>query len=86
MNEWGVVGVIVTLVGLLAVIIPPIMRLNSSIVKLTDAVSNVTQAFNEFKKENAGTIGDIRHTEEKMQEEINDHEKRISILEFDNRH
>ena len=32
--EWQIVGVIVTLVGFLAVILPPIVKLNSSITKL----------------------------------------------------
>ena len=37
MNEWGVVGVIVTLVGLAVAIIKPIVQLNTNIVRLTDA-------------------------------------------------
>ena len=40
MTEWGVAGVIIALVGLLATVVPPIIKLNSSIIKLPDAVAN----------------------------------------------
>ena len=39
--EWQVVTTIVVLVGLIVTIATPMIKLNSSIVKLTDAVSNL---------------------------------------------
>lgn len=35
MSEWGVIGVLVTLVGLGVAIVTPIIKLNTSITKLT---------------------------------------------------
>ena len=40
MTEWGVAGVIIALVGLLETVVPPIIKLNSSIIKLPVAVAN----------------------------------------------
>ena len=39
--EWQIVGVIVTLVGFLAVILPPIVKLNSSITKLNITMEHI---------------------------------------------
>ena len=52
MNEWGVVGVIVTLVGLAAAIIKPIVQLNTNIVKLTDAVEGLKNAHTKMEESN----------------------------------
>lgn len=47
MNEWAVVGVIVTLVGLVATIMAPILKLNTSITRLTvmldDALTRIAK-------------------------------------------
>ena len=52
MNEWGVVGVIVTLIGLAAAIIKPIVQLNTNIVKLTVAVDGLKDAHTKMESDN----------------------------------
>lgn len=41
MSEWGVIGVIVTLVGLLAAIIKPLVSLTRAITELSAAVGHL---------------------------------------------
>lgn len=48
--EWQVVTTIVVLVGLIVTIVTPMIKLNTSIVKLTDAVQNL-QAFQDLNKD-----------------------------------
>ena len=68
--EWQIVITIITLVSFGVAIIKPILKLNSSIVKLTDAVESLELNGSEIK-----TI--VKEHESKL----DDHEKRIIILE-----
>lgn len=68
--EWQIVTTIITLVGFGVAVIKPILKLNSSIVKLTDAVESLELNGSEIK-----TI--VKEHENKL----DDHEKRIIILE-----
>ena len=68
--EWQIVTVIITLISFGTAIIKPMLKLNSSIVKLTDAVENLEL--------NGSEIKDIVKEHENK---LDDHEKRIIILE-----
>lgn len=68
--EWQIVTTIITLVSFGIAVIKPILKLNSSIVKLTDAVESLELNGSEIK-----TI--VKEHENKL----DDHEKRIIILE-----
>ena len=68
--EWQIVTTIITLVSFGVAVIKPMLKLNSSIVKLTDAVENLELSGSEIK-----TI--VKEHENKL----DDHEKRIIILE-----
>lgn len=68
--EWQIVTTIITLVSFGIAIIKPILKLNSSIVKLTDAVESLEL--------NGSEIKDIIKEHENK---LDDHEKRIIILE-----
>ena len=88
MNEWGVIGVIVTLVGLAVAIIKPIVQLNTNIVRLTDAVDGLKKAHTKIeednKKEHKQLHERINHRKkenEELDDRVTDHENRISILE-----
>lgn len=48
--EWQVVTTLVVLVGLIVTIVTPMIKLNTSIVKLTDAVQNL-QVFQDMNKD-----------------------------------
>ena len=68
--EWQVVTTLVVLVGLVVTVATPMIKLNTSIVKLTDAVQNL-QVFQDMNKDKL----------EEHQEKIEDHEHRITVLE-----
>lgn len=87
-NEWGVVGVIVTLVGLAVAIIKPIVQLNTNIVRLTDAVDGLKKAHTKIEEANAEEhkklherINHRKKENEELDDRVTDHENRISILE-----
>lgn len=88
MNEWGVVVVIVTLVGLAAAIIKPIVQLNTNIVKLTDAVEGLKNAHTKMESDNEeehkklhDRINHRKKENEELDDRVADHERRIGILE-----
>ena len=88
MNEWGVVVVIVTLVGLAAAIIKPIVQLNTNIVKLTDAVEGLKNAHTKMEANNEeehkklhDRINQRKKENEELDDRVADHERRIGILE-----
>ena len=88
MNEWGVIGVIVTLVGLAVAIIKPIVQLNTNIVRLTDAVDGQKKAHTKIEEDNEKEhkqlherINHRKKENEELDDRVTDHENRISILE-----
>ena len=81
MSEWGVVGVIIALVGLGAAIIKPILSLNTSIVKLTAAVENLQEDLRESTTKNSKAHERLWDHNEKQDKTLDDHEKRIVCLE-----
>lgn len=88
MTEYQVIGVIVTLVGLGVAIITPIIKLNTNIVRLTDAVDNLNEAHSKMDKTNTEEhkqlherINHRKKENEELDDRVSDHENRISILE-----
>lgn len=55
MTEWGVVLVIVTLVGLFSGILAPIIKLNTAIVKLIDSVNALDKSLSALIESNTKT-------------------------------
>jgi membrane protein required for beta-lactamase induction len=70
MTEWGVVGVIVVLFGLIGSLIKPILRWNTSLVENTAAIRGLTNA---IKKQDC--------TLAEHEKQLNDHETRIRLIE-----
>ena len=68
--EWQIVTTIITLVSFGVAVIKPILKLNSSIVKLTDAVESLELNGSEIKSL-------VKENEDKLE----DHEKRLIVLE-----
>ena len=54
MTEWGVVGVIVVLLGLLATVTAPMIRLNTTLTKLNDKFGTLDQRLTGVSESNAG--------------------------------
>ena len=86
--EWNVVGVIVTLVGLAAAVGGPVLKLNASITKLTTLLKVIEQrldALEQGAKEQRTHAAESHrriwaHNDE-QDERLEDHEKRITLLE-----
>lgn len=81
MNEWAVVGVIVVLVGLFATVGAPIIKLISSITKLTVTVDNLRENVESFTRRNTDAHRRLWDHNEKQDAELNDHKGRIERLE-----
>lgn len=81
MTEWTVVGVMVTLVGLIVAIVKPLLTLNGSIVKLTEEVGNILNGLEAFKKRYVENLTELKTADKKMQEKLDNHEVRIVKLE-----
>lgn len=94
MTEWEVVGVIVTLLGLITAIVAPILKLNSSVVTLNATANFLTDEMREFREGNHEAHRDIygrldkkgkileRHETqlESHEKTLENHERRISEL------
>ena len=57
--EWQVVGVLITLLGLLTAVVTPVVRLNSSITKLNTTMEHITKEVDGLKTERYGNIMDL---------------------------
>lgn len=88
MNEWEMVRTLAELIALGTAIVVPILKLNSNIVKLTDAVNGQKEANSKMEKDNEEEhkqlherINHRKKENEALDERVTDHENRISILE-----
>lgn len=81
MTEWQVVGVIVVLIGLGVSVVTPIIKLNTTITKLTTVVERLGGDVADLTARNTKTHDRIFTTLDKHGEQLTDHETRITILE-----
>ena len=81
MNEWTVVTVIVTLAGLLAVLIKPLISLNGTITRLTEVVRRLEESMAELADKNSRSHDKLWERVEEHEDTISRHETRLAILE-----
>ena len=74
--DWTVIAGVAALVGLIGGIVAPILKLNTSITQLTVVVNGLARNFEKLTDKN-----ECAH--EKINEKLDDHEKRIFIIEHD---
>ena len=74
--DWTVIAGVAALVGLIGGIVAPMLKLNTSITQLTVVVNGLAKGFDKLTDKN-----DCAH--EKINEKLDDHEKRIFIIEHD---
>lgn len=79
--EWTVVGVIVVLVGLVAAIVTPMIRLNTSITKLTCAVDSFQKNLDELTQKNSDSHNRLWNHNADQDKILNGHETRLCVLE-----
>lgn len=81
MTEWGVVGVIVTLLTLIFTVGKPIISLNSSITQLTAEVASILKGLEDFKQRYKDHLKELKDADQELTDWLDDHEHRITVLE-----
>ena len=85
MTEWGVVGVIVVLVGLFAAICVPLIKATKESVKsmteLNVTMRNLAEKLTNLESNNTEAHRRLWQHNEEQDARINDHETRITIIE-----
>ena len=85
MTEWGVVGVIIAVVGLFFTVGKPVITLNTSITKLTVTVDRLQKDYDDLKKQAHSEVNDLAvknsDSHRRIHEKLDDHEQRITDLE-----
>ena len=83
MTEWGVVLVIVTLLGFVSGIVAPLIKLNTAIVKLIDSVEALDKSLAALRESNSEKHGKMFEKLESHGETLADHEARLKRIEED---
>ena len=88
MTEWGVVGVLIALAGLIALLVKPMLSLTRSITELTENVkslksdtSDLTDTIKELTTDNAASHRRIWDELDGQNGKLADHDKRLAIVE-----
>jgi hypothetical protein len=81
MNEWTVVTVIVTLLGIGAAVIKPLISLNTTITRLTAIVNELEKSVSGLSQKNGEAHGRIWAKLGEHDGTLGAHEKRLIIIE-----
>ena len=81
MTEWQVVGGIIALVGLVGAIVAPLIRLNSTITKLTLMVDQLVKDMDEQHRRSHDAHTKLWDHQNEQDEKLVNHEIRITKLE-----
>jgi len=81
MQEWDIVVVIVTLIGLLGAIVTPIVKLTRAITRLTTTMENMEKNVADLTAKNRTSHERIWEREKEQDLRLNDHEARIRVIE-----
>lgn len=81
MNEWTVVTVIATLVGLAAAVVRPLIGLNGTITRLTAVVNVLEKNISGLAAKNSESHAKIWEKVEEHDDTLNRHETRLRIIE-----
>lgn len=81
MTEWGVVTVIVALVGLITTVAAPVIKLTSTIAELTNKVETLIGNLGEMRKEHSQDVKELRESDQKFERRLTRLETKIKIDE-----
>lgn len=81
MEEWTVVTVIVVLTGLIISFVKPLITLNSTLTRLTDAVAVLEKEVANLATKNGDAHTRIWEKEREQDHLLQEHEKRLSKME-----
>lgn len=82
MTEWGVVVVIIALVGLVGTLLRPVISLNTAITRLTTLLEGLSDDMEQLTKKNSDNHQRLWEHNNKQDIKIQDHESRIVKLEI----
>ena len=85
MDEWTIVTVLASLVGLFFTVGMPVIKLNSSLTALNIKLEHIQSDAAEENKRNSDGHARMLGRLDKDDERLNDHETRIGYLEHDAR-
>ena len=74
MTEWGVVGVIVVLLGLLGTVTAPMIRLNTTLTKLNDKFDTLDERLTDVSASNHASHRRLWEHEEMQDSKLHDHD------------
>lgn len=81
MTEWGVVGVIIALAGLVATLVRPMLALNGSITKLHMLAEQLREDLRALSSKNSESHARLWEKNEAQDRQLSNHERRIGALE-----
>ena len=81
MDEWTVVSALVLLLGLIVTVGKPLIRLNSTIISLTDAVKALEKNLNAIAGKNSAQHAKLWEHEAEQDELLREHEFRLRKME-----
>ncbi|NCB73442.1 MAG: hypothetical protein EOM51_01675 [Clostridia bacterium] len=81
MDEWTVVTVIATLIGICASVIRPLISLNGTITRLTAAVNVLEKNISGLAAKNSESHAKIWDKVDEHEELLNCHETRLVLIE-----
>lgn len=79
--EWTVVTVLIAIVGLVAVLVKPMLSLDTTMTKLVVAVDVLNDKMKDFTDRNSESHERLFKKQEEQENRLDDHEGRISNLE-----
>ena len=81
MSEWNIFLIIGELAAFLVVVVPPIVKLNTSIVKLTESINHIEKDYKDAQLKNTESHRRIWDKNEEQDDRLEEHEIRINNLE-----
>ena len=81
MTEWTVVGVVIALIGFAASIVGPVVKLNTSITRLTVTMDSVSARLGQMESHNHDSHKRLWQHNGEQDDTLHDHKTRISMLE-----
>lgn len=79
--EWTTVTVIIALVGLIAAVAGPLIKLNTIITRLAVIVDELGKQMNGFVDKNSEAHGRLWDKLGEHDEQLSDHDKRLTVIE-----
>ena len=81
MSEWTVFGVVIALVGFAASIVGPVVKLNTSITRLTVTMDALASRLGKIESDNHDSHRRLWEHNGEQDDKLADHEHRIKVME-----